>query len=98
MRVLEAAVGARRAVAPAKLAGHQHPLAILRLRRVGLTVQSLGRWTAAAAGPAANLALSPPGCLQVNPLAKPPIARRNFTAFAALFCRSMQRLGADDCE
>ncbi|KAG2453207.1 hypothetical protein HYH02_002530 [Chlamydomonas schloesseri] len=34
----------------------------------------------------------------VNPLAKPPIARRNFTAFAALFCRSMQRLGADDCE
>ncbi|PNW78838.1 hypothetical protein CHLRE_09g391838v5 [Chlamydomonas reinhardtii] len=34
----------------------------------------------------------------VNPQARPPIARHNFTAFAALFCRSMQRLGADDCE
>ncbi|KAG2437297.1 hypothetical protein HXX76_005955 [Chlamydomonas incerta] len=34
----------------------------------------------------------------VDPQAKPPIPRRNFTAFATLFCRSMKRLGADDCE
>ncbi|KXZ54217.1 hypothetical protein GPECTOR_5g309 [Gonium pectorale] len=27
-----------------------------------------------------------------------PLARRNFTLFAAVFCESMRRLGADDCE